>query len=135
MAFTHPLEENRLVAPIVNQHRLIDAFEDAQELPPNLPLVLDGVCPQTVLAGGCAVADTNADKVVEIAVRQSFDIQIDGRAFDLQLRAADDVDLLPNRQCLERVVILLPFVAQPFGPAAGPERQESCVTVKMPSPR
>ena len=95
----------------------------AEEFPPNLPLVLDGVRPQAVLDGGFAVADAQADEVVEIAVGQALDIQIDGRAFDLEFRAADDVDfLLPNRQRLERVVILLAFVAQPLGPAAGPER-------------
>ena len=95
----------------------------AKEFPPNLPLVLDGVRPQAVLDGGVAVADAQADEVVEIAVGQALDIQIDGRAFDLEFRAADDVDfLLPNRQRLERVVIFLAFVAQPLGPAARPER-------------
>ena len=123
VSFAHSLEESRLVAPVVNQHRLLDGFEDGKEFPPNLPLVLDGVRPQAVLDGGFAIADAQADEVVEIAVGQALDIQIDGRAFDLQFRAANDVDLLlPNRQSLQRVVILLPFVPQPFGPAAGPER-------------
>ena len=64
-----------------------------------------------------------ADEVVEIAVGKALDIQIDRRAFDLEFRAADDVDfLLSNRQRLERVVILLAFVALPLGPATGPER-------------
>ena len=53
----------------------------------------------------------------------SRNCEFEGRAFDLEFRAADDVDfLLPNRQRLERVVVLLPFVAQPLGPAAGSER-------------
>ena len=68
-------------------------------------------------------AKPHADQVVEIPVRKPLDIQIDGRAFELQFGAADDVDfLLPNRQRLQRVVILLPFVAQFFGSATGPER-------------
>jgi hypothetical protein len=51
-----------------------------------------------VLDGGFAVADAQADEVVEIAVGQALDIQIDGRTFDRKFRAADDVDLfLPNR--------------------------------------
>ena len=113
VSFAHSLQEGRLVTPVVNQHRLLDGFEDAKEFPPNLPLVRDGVRPQAVLDGGFAVADAHADEVVEIAVGQALDIQIDGRAFDLQFRAADDVDfLLPNRQRLQRVVIFLPFVAQ-----------------------
>lgn len=65
------------------------------------------------------MADAHADEVVEIAVGQALDIQIDGRAFELEFRAADDVDfLLPNRQRLEGVIIFLAFVALPLGPAA-----------------
>ena len=45
-----------------------------------------------MLDGGFAVADAHADEVVEIAVGQTLDIQVDRRAFDLQFRAADDVD-------------------------------------------
>ena len=76
-----------------------------------------------MLNGRFAVANAYADEVVEITVRQPLNVQIDGRAFNLQFRAADDVDfLLPNRQRLQRVVILLPFVAQLFRSAAGPER-------------
>ena len=68
------------------------------------------------------VAHAQADEVVEITVEQPLDIQIDGRAFDLEFRAADAVDfLLANRQRLERVVIFLAFVALPFGPAAWAE--------------
>ena len=112
VTISHLLKEGRLVTAIVNQHRLLDGFEDGEEFPPNLPLVRDGVRPQAVLDGGFAVADAQADEVVEIAVGQALDIQIDGRAFDLEFRAADDVDfLLPNRQRLERVVIFLAFVA------------------------
>jgi len=48
--------------------------------------------------------------VVEIAVRQAFDIQINRRAVDPQFRAAIDVDfLLSYRQRLERMVIFLAF--------------------------
>lgn len=72
--------------------------------------------------GGVAVTDAHADEVVEIAVRKSLDIQIDGRAVELKFRPANDVDFrLPNRQCLERVVIPLAFVAQSSGASARPE--------------
>ena len=107
----------------MNQHRLLDCFEESQEFAPNLSLVRDGVRPQAVLDGGVAVADAHTDEVVEVAVGQALDIQIDGRAFELEFRAADDVDfLLPNRQRLERVMIFLAFVALPLGPAARAER-------------
>jgi hypothetical protein len=58
----------------VNQHRIFNGFEDAQEFSPNLHLVLDGVRPQAVLNDRRALADTNANKVVEIAVGETFDI-------------------------------------------------------------
>jgi hypothetical protein len=81
----------------VKQHRLLDGFEGGKEFLPNLPLLLPGVSPQAVLDGGFAVADAQADEIVEIAVRQALNIQIDGCAFDLQFRVADDMDLLlPN---------------------------------------
>ena len=121
--FAHALEESRFIAAVVNQHRLLDGFKEGQEFAPNLPLVRDGVRPQAVLDGGVAVADAQADEIVEIAVGQTLDIEIDRRAVDLQFRAADYVYLLlPNRQRLERVVIFLPFVAKPLGPAPRPER-------------
>ena len=86
MTFLHLFQKSCFVAPVVNQHRLLDGFEDGQELSPNLPFVLGGVRPEAVLDGGFAVTDAQADEVVEIAVRQALDIQIDGRAFDLQFR-------------------------------------------------
>lgn len=75
----------------MNQHRLLDGFENAEEFLPNLPFVLDGVCPKAVLDGGFPVADAHADEVVEIAVGQALDIQIDGRAFDLEFRGLPTV--------------------------------------------
>ena len=95
----------------------------ARNFPPNLPLFPNRVRPQAMLDGGFAVADADADEVIEIAVGQALDIQIDRRSFDFQFRAADDVDfLLPNRQSLERVVVFLSFAAQSLGPAAWAER-------------
>jgi hypothetical protein len=52
-----------------------------------------------------AAADAQADEVVEIAVGQALDVQMDRRAFDLQSRTASDVELLlPNRQRLQWAV-------------------------------
>ena len=68
------------------------------------------------------MADAHTDEVVEIAVGQALDIQIDGRAFELEFQAADDVDfLLPNRQRLERVMKFLALVGLSSGPAARAE--------------
>src|SRR4051794_7646288 len=107
----------------MNQHRLLNSFEDGKEFPPNLPLVRDGVRPQAVLDGGVAIADAQADEVIEILIRQSLDIQVNGRAFNLEFRASDDMNfLLSNSQRLEGVMILLTLLALSLGMAAGPER-------------
>jgi hypothetical protein len=76
----------------MNQHRLFDGFEDSKEFPPNLALVRDSLRPQAVLDGGVAVTDADADQVIEVAVWQALDIQINRRAFDFQFRPANDVD-------------------------------------------
>src|ERR1035437_2063138 len=61
VVLAHPFQKTCLVAPVMNQHRLLDAIEDGKEFPPNSSIVLDGVCPQVVLDGGLAVADAHAD--------------------------------------------------------------------------
>src|SRR5437879_13472955 len=101
----------------MNEYLLLDGSEQSEEFPPDFPLVLDAIRPQAALNGFFAVSDAQSDEVVEIAVRQTFDIKIDRRAFGLQIWAADDVQfLLPNRQRFERVVILLAFVPLPLWP-------------------
>ena len=52
------------------------------------------ICPKTVLNGVIAGSDANADQVVEIAVGQAFDVQIDGRAVEFQVRKIDGVDFV-----------------------------------------
>ena len=101
-SFAHSLKKDRLVRPVVNQHRLADGFDDVKEFAPNVSLVLNGVRPEAVLNGGFAVSNPHADEVIEIAIWQAFDIQIDRRAFNIQFRAADNMDFLsPDRQCLQ----------------------------------
>ena len=101
MALAHSVQKNRFIATIVNQHRRLNCFEDPKKFPPDLSLLRGGVRPQTMLNGRIAAADAHADEVVEVAIGQALDVQIDGSAFDLQFRTADDVDfLLPNRQRL-----------------------------------
>src|SRR5262245_13944585 len=70
-----------------------------------------------------AVVDAQADEVIEISVGQALDIQINRRAFGLELRAVDDMSFIaPNRQRLERVVVFLASIAETLGPAARAER-------------
>src|SRR5262249_28123900 len=54
VAVLHTPEELGFVAPVVNQHRLLNSFEYAKEFFPNLPLVFEAVRPQAVLDGGLA---------------------------------------------------------------------------------
>ena len=76
-----------------------------------------------MLDGSFAAANAQTDEVIEITIGKPLDVQIDGRAFDLEFWATDDVDfLLPNRQRLQRVVVSLAFVALPFGSPAWPKR-------------
>ena len=72
-------------------------------------------------------------QTVVVVIGQALDIQINGRAFELEFRAADDVDfLLPNRQRLERVMIFLAFVALPPGPAARAECVSALLRYQLP---
>jgi hypothetical protein len=61
VSFTHSPQKRRLVAPVMKQYWLLNGFDDCEEVPPNLSLVLDRVCPQTVVNGGFAVADAHSD--------------------------------------------------------------------------
>jgi hypothetical protein len=68
VSLAHSHQESGFVTPKVNKHRLFDGFEDGQELVPDLPLVLDIIRPKAVLDRGVAIADAQADEVVEFAV-------------------------------------------------------------------
>ena len=81
------------------------------------------------------ISDPHADQIVEVPVRQPFDVEVDWCALNHYFWSADDVDfLLSNGQRPQRVVILFPFAAQPFdlGRRRGRKVWESCVTVKIP---
>src|ERR1700693_4985975 len=99
VALAYAFQKSRFIAAVVNQHRLLQRFEDGKEFPPNSSLVRGSVRPQTMVDGGIAAADAHGDEIVEVAVGQALDIQIDGYAVNLQFRPADDVDFfLPTRQ-------------------------------------
>jgi hypothetical protein len=72
---------------------IFDSPEDGQELLPYPPLVFGTISPKRpldVFALG-RVSETN--EVMEIAVWHSLDVKEHGRAFDRQVRRADDMDL------------------------------------------
>lgn len=70
-----------------------------------------------------ALPNSYTNQIVEIAVRQAFNVEIDRRAGDLQLRTADYVDFLfPDRERLQRVMILFPLVPLLLGTPTRPKR-------------
>ena len=84
--------------------------------------------------------DADADEVIEVSIWKPLDIQIDRRSIDLQLRAADDVDLaLQNREGFQRMMILLALGNQLLWPPAWPEgigelrNSEDAFAVELPS--
>ena len=65
-----------------------------------------------------AISETKADKIVKVTIWKPLDIQIDRRAYRLQLRAADDVDFaLSNRESFQGVAILLAPASQLLWPS------------------
>src|SRR5271166_3334110 len=69
---------------------------------PDSLLVIWTVSPQTVLNKSLSGFDTNADQVIEIAVWKPLYVQINRRALNLELRTADDVNLMvSNREGLQ----------------------------------
>jgi hypothetical protein len=52
-----------------------------------------------VVNGAVAVSDANSDEVVEIAIRKTFDIQVDRRAIEFLVLDLDGMDLVfANRE-------------------------------------
>src|SRR5271156_374732 len=82
MTFAHPLQKCRLIAAVVDQVRIRDLRKDAEEIVPYQLLLFCIVGPETVLNASFGGSDANTDQVVEIAVREPFDIQKDRSAFE-----------------------------------------------------
>ena len=74
--------------------RIRDRRKDIQEFVPYALLLVLVVGPKAVLNSTIAGSDANADQVVEIAIRQTFDIQIDRRAVEFRVRRSTSVDLV-----------------------------------------
>ena len=82
MTLAHPLQENCLIAAIMDKVRIHDLRKDAEEIVPYQFLLFCIVGPETVLNASFGGLDANPDQVVEIPVGQPFDIQKDGSAFE-----------------------------------------------------
>ena len=100
MTFTHSFKEDRLIAAEMNESCIRDCRKDIQEFAPYKLLVVLVVCPKAMLNSTIAGFDANADKVVEIAIRHTFDIQIDQRAVEFRIQEIESVNLvLADREC------------------------------------
>ena len=94
MTFAHSFQKDRLVAAVMDEPWIRDRHKDGKEFVPYALLPVLVVGPKAVLNGTMAGADANANQVVEIAIRQSFDIQIDGCAIEFRVQKVDGVDLV-----------------------------------------
>ena len=68
ISFAHPLQESPFIAPVVDQHGVLDGREDAKEFVPNLFLLVSVFSPEAVLLDQGAGSDPCADEIVEIAI-------------------------------------------------------------------
>ena len=78
----------------MHESRIRDRRQSTQEFAPYSLLFVFIVSPKSVLNSLIAGTEANADQVVEIAVGQAFDIQIDGGAVELRVQKIDDMDLV-----------------------------------------
>ena len=126
MTFAHSFQEDRFVATEMDEPRIRDRRKNIEEFVPYplLPVLVIG--PKAVLNSTIAGSDANADQVVEIAIRQTFDIQIDGRAVEFRIQEIDGVYLvLADRERPQRMMKFL-LLASQF--AGGVDADEMCMT-------
>ena len=94
MTLAHSLQKDRLIAAEMNEPRIRDCRKDIKEFIPYALLRLLVISPKAVLNSIIASSDANADQVVEIAIRQTFDIQIDRGAIKFRVQEIDSVYLV-----------------------------------------
>ena len=94
MTSAHTFQKYCLVAAVMHEPRIRDSRKDIEKSFPYPLFFILVICPKTVLNGVFAGSDANANQVVEIAVGQAFDIQIDRRAVEFRVRKIDGVDFV-----------------------------------------
>ena len=135
MTLTHPLQEKRLVAAVMDQVRGCDLRKDAEEIVPYQLLLFCIIGPETVLNASFGGWDAYPDQVVEIAVGHSFDIKKDGSAFELCVRNFDGVNfVLADRKRPQGMIMFLLLAFRSWRRRRGRNVCDSWVTVKMPLP-
>src|ERR1035437_1289908 len=98
----HTSQKYCFVAAIENQLRILDLADDLKKLHPNILFVYIVIRPKRALNNRGGTRNSQANEIVGITVRRSFNVNIYGSACDGQLRLPNYIDLfLPNRESLE----------------------------------
>lgn len=94
MTFAHSFQEDRLVAAEMHEPRIRDRRKDIEEFVPYplLPILVIG--PKAVLNSILPSSDADPDQIVEIAIRQAFDVQINGSTVEFRVQEIDGVYLI-----------------------------------------
>jgi hypothetical protein len=74
MTLAHSFKEEGLIAAEMNQPWIRDSRKDIQEFAPYELFLILIICPKAMLNSSMARFYANADQVVEITIRQPFDI-------------------------------------------------------------
>src|SRR5262249_14282279 len=94
MTSAHTFEKDRFVAAVVHEPWIAERRKDIEKFLPYPIFSILIISPKAVLNGLIADSDANADQVVEIAIGQAFDVQIDGRSVEFRVRKIDGVDFV-----------------------------------------
>src|SRR5271170_747887 len=105
MTFAHSFQEDRLVAAEMNEPRIRDRRKDIEEFAPYALLPVLVIGPKAVLNSIFPDSEANPDQVVEIAIRQTFNVQIDASTVEFRFQEIDGMYLiLANRERPQRVM-------------------------------
>jgi len=90
----HLLYEAPFIAAIVDEDGVLNGRENAKEFDPYFLFLGRVFSPKAVLLDLFTVPDSQADEIIEIAIRYPFNIQVNGRSFDPSVWYAHHVNLL-----------------------------------------
>src|SRR5271157_397975 len=132
----HPAQEVLLVAPVAEDQKVIVASQNRQELLENLFLLASLVGPEGVATLRTTLVDDHADEIVKFIVRAPLNVDVDVHGFGEKLRRPVYIDLLvPYREGLKGVVVLVAPRLGPFPPPHGPERMGEVLDCQDAIPR
>ena len=97
----------------MHEPRIRDRRKDIEEFVPYALLLIFVIGPKAVLDSVLPSSDANPDQVVEITIRQAFDVQIDGSTVEFRVQEIDGVYLiLSDRERPQRMIKFLLLASQ-----------------------